>query len=451
MLPGNVHLGVYNSVRRNVPLEHDQLRGDHTRMWTMIMVGGGHFAAAVIDVGKSRAQESNSSRATSVIAHKTFHRYTTRRKQGGAQSANDNANGAANSAGSQIRRYNEVALKQEIRELLSQWRKYLQESDTIFVHAPSANKKIIYYYEDAPLDINDKRIQSFPFTTHRPTLNEIKRAFFELTDLKVVEYDESTLRRHEQELARAEEAKKLALSKLEQLSLTTPSEPEAEAEQAKPDADVEKAILLTKQGKVQVLESFIERCRQQGKELPLSGPLPENTKIEDSRRLATLLHVASSHGQAEVASFLLRECGADPTIMNEAGKVPYDLCKDKLVRNAFRRCMCDMPEKWDWLQAAKVPSPLTAEMERQQLEKEEQRRRKEEETRKKLEEQRRQREERKLVSESVEDTPAKPSSKAGPLQALYGGTAMNTASMSPEARRRLERELRLRAAEARRG
>jgi Bacteroidetes VLRF1 release factor len=345
-----------------------------------------------------------------------------------------------------------VALKQEIRELLSQWRKYLQESDTIFVHAPSANKKIIYSYEDAPLDINDKRIQSFPFTTHRPTLNEIKRAFFELTDLKVVEFDESTLRQHEQELALAEEAKKLALTKLEQLSLSMPpSEPEAEAEQAKPDADVEKAILLTKQGKVQVLESFIERCRQQGKELPLSGPLPANTKIEDSRRLATLLHVASSHGQAEVANYLLRECGADPTAMNEAGKVPYDLCKDKLVRNVFRRCMCDMPGKWDWLQAAKVPSPLTAEMERQQLEKEEQRQRKEQETRQKLEEQRRQREERKLASEPVPDASGKSSGKSGPLQALYGGTAMNTASMSPEARRRLERELRLRAAEARRG
>jgi Bacteroidetes VLRF1 release factor len=80
LLPGNVHLGVYNSVRRNAqaPLEYDQLLGNHTRMWTMIMVGGGHFAAAVIDVGKSRAQENNSSRATSVIAHKTFHRYTSK-------------------------------------------------------------------------------------------------------------------------------------------------------------------------------------------------------------------------------------------------------------------------------------------------------------------------------------------------------------------------------------
>lgn len=79
-LPDNVHLGVYKCVRRNVnaPLSADQLPAGYTRTWTMIMVGGGHFAAAVIDVGKSQAQENNSSRATSVIAHKTFHRYTSK-------------------------------------------------------------------------------------------------------------------------------------------------------------------------------------------------------------------------------------------------------------------------------------------------------------------------------------------------------------------------------------
>jgi hypothetical protein len=80
LLPENVHLGVYNCVRRNVnaPLSDEQLAPGHTRTWTMIMIGGGHFAAAVIDVGKSQAQENNSSRATSVIAHKTFHRYTSK-------------------------------------------------------------------------------------------------------------------------------------------------------------------------------------------------------------------------------------------------------------------------------------------------------------------------------------------------------------------------------------
>ncbi|GAB5587412.1 hypothetical protein Unana1_02312 [Umbelopsis nana] len=449
LLPKNVHMGVYNCVRRNLhsPLEYDQLAGSHTRTWTMIMIGGGHFAAAVIDVGKSRPQENNSSRATSVIAHKTYHRYTTRRKQGGSQSAHG---AVAHSAGSQIRKYNEEALKQEIRELLSQWRKYLQESDTIFIHAPGANKKIIYWYDGAPLDINDKRIQSFPFTTHRPTLNEIKRAFFELTDLKVVEYDEKDLLRHEQERVRAEEARLAALAKVEEMSISSPAEPETAPEPIKPDADIEKVILLTKQGKVQVLHSFIDRCRQQEKELPIVDPLPSITKIEDSRRLTTLLHVASFYGQPEMVNFLLRECSADPTIGNEGGKVPYDLSKDKSVRNVFRRCMADMPDKWDWLRAAKVPSPLTEEQERQQLEKEEQKRQKELEARRKIEEQRRKKEERKLGNAPAEDVSTKQGSKASPLQGLYGGDAMNTASMSAEARMRLEREMRARAAEARR-
>lgn len=51
--------------------------------WCVIMAGGGHFCAALFD-----------SRGT-VLAHKTFHRYTSRRKQGGSQAAADEARGNA--------------------------------------------------------------------------------------------------------------------------------------------------------------------------------------------------------------------------------------------------------------------------------------------------------------------------------------------------------------------
>lgn len=55
----------------------------HLGSWCVIMAGGGHFCAAIWDTtGK-------------VIAHKTFHRYTTRRKQGGSQAAADEARGNA--------------------------------------------------------------------------------------------------------------------------------------------------------------------------------------------------------------------------------------------------------------------------------------------------------------------------------------------------------------------
>ena len=67
--------------------------------WVILMMASGHFAGGVFD------QDGN------VKVSKTFHRYTTRRKQGGAQSGKDNTGKMAKSAGSTLRRYNEAALK----------------------------------------------------------------------------------------------------------------------------------------------------------------------------------------------------------------------------------------------------------------------------------------------------------------------------------------------------
>lgn len=88
----------------------------------LFMVGGGHFAGAIVSHQRlnvkgnaHKKDETLIEQAVNFLEHKTFHRYTTRRKQGGSQSAMDNAKGKANSAGSALRRYNESALKQIYR------------------------------------------------------------------------------------------------------------------------------------------------------------------------------------------------------------------------------------------------------------------------------------------------------------------------------------------------
>jgi len=85
----------------------------------------------------------------------TFNIFTynkqARRKQGRSQASNDNAKGKAKSAGADLRRYNEAALQKDIRALIDQWKSMIEESELIFVHAPSANKNIIYNYEEAVL------------------------------------------------------------------------------------------------------------------------------------------------------------------------------------------------------------------------------------------------------------------------------------------------------------
>ncbi|KAM9887559.1 hypothetical protein OXX79_013543, partial [Metschnikowia pulcherrima] len=135
----------------------------------LLMIGGGHFAGAVIAHQRVNTKgnaknhkESVQSQKVSVIGSKTFHRYTTRRKQGGSQSASDNARGKANSAGSSIRRYNEQALKKDVHDLLDSWKEYLSEAQHIFIRANGAdNRKTLMGYEGSFLKQGDPRVKSF--------------------------------------------------------------------------------------------------------------------------------------------------------------------------------------------------------------------------------------------------------------------------------------------------
>ncbi|XP_014809566.1 PREDICTED: ankyrin repeat and zinc finger domain-containing protein 1 isoform X2 [Calidris pugnax] len=81
----------------------------------------------------------------------------------------------------------------------------------------------------------------------------------------------------------------------------------------------------------------------------------------------TLLHVAARAGKAEAVCLLL-EAGADPALRDGQERTPYCVSADKLTRNAFRKFMVDHPDKYDYSRA-KVPGPLTQEMEAKKLEK----------------------------------------------------------------------------------
>ena len=88
--------------------------------WIILLYSSnGHFAGAVYENGK-------------LIAHKTFHRYTSRRKQGG-RTKYDNKSGKANSIGAQIRRGNEIELRKDIQNLLIvKWKQHVNEADKFY-------------------------------------------------------------------------------------------------------------------------------------------------------------------------------------------------------------------------------------------------------------------------------------------------------------------------------
>ena len=180
----------------------------------------------------------------------------------------------------------------------------------------------------------------------------------------------------------------------------------------------------------------------------------------------TILQVAASSGQEEVARWLLEERNADPTIevpldssiVDPDGAAPskrktaYDLASSKEVRNIFRRCAGAHPDKWDWFGAGRIPSALTVDQEEQRDEKKKVRR-------KGLKDKIKEREARQPASPEPEPEPeveakkmvgAFQEEKRGPRK-LGGAIGDNSAvlGLTPEMRAKLERERRARAAEAR--
>ena len=66
-------------------------------------------------------------------------RYTTRRKQGGAQSKKDNASGKAISMGARLRRHNEQLLREFVRKTLREQQEAIAECSLVFVGASKLN------------------------------------------------------------------------------------------------------------------------------------------------------------------------------------------------------------------------------------------------------------------------------------------------------------------------
>ncbi|KAI1766118.1 hypothetical protein GGR53DRAFT_233530 [Hypoxylon sp. FL1150] len=406
----------------------------------LCMIGGGHFAAMIVSLAPRQTKQGSVgplNREATVLAHKTFHRYTTRRKQGGSQSANDNAKGNAHSAGSSIRRYNEQALTDEVRLLLQDWKGLLDTSELLFIRATgSTNRRTLFGpYEGQVLRANDPRIRGFPFSTRRATQNELMRSFIELTRLKVREIDPS------QEVKTQDESSTKAPSKPAKPTAPTLTEEE------------ETALLHTSQ-----LQAFIRRSK-----LPALLSYLKNNDVSadflfqpaDSQpnyHAPTPLHLAANQNSAPLVLGLLTKGGANPTLKNKEGKTAFELAGDRATRDAFRVARSELElgknaGSWDW-DAARVPAALT----RDEAEQRDERERKEADRK---EAERRKAEEERLKSEG----PRVPNGngKGRGKSLLEGGVAKSAQErrveeargLTPEQRVRLDRERRARAAEER--
>ncbi|TAQ88468.1 Ubiquitinyl hydrolase 1 [Chlorociboria aeruginascens] len=475
-LPSNTYLGIYRAIFTNAELENERViqeiisrkqlpsmppnklmtnsniptpeayKGPHI---FLCMIGGGHFAAMVVSLTPKQTRNAPTGSITKeaiVLAHKTFHRYTTRRKQGGSQSANDSANGAAHSAGSSLRRYNEQALTDEVRALLQEWKSMIDTSELVFIRASgNTNRRTLFGpYDGQVLRQNDPRSRGFPFNTRRATQNELMRSFVELTRVKVQEVDEAATAAAK--VSAEDYARKQASAKARRNQQLDPEEHQLSEEE-------ETALLHTTQ-----IQSLIRRSR-----LPaLLSYLKSNDLSPDflfyppdsqqNHHAPTSLHLSASQSSAPLVTGLLIKGDANPTLLNNNGRTAFDLAGDRSTRDAFRVARSELGEtKWDW-EAAHVPAAISrgdaeSRIAREKAEsvKEEEQRRKQEEARLKIE-----------GPKIIENVPLGKAAVRG--RALVLGQVQKTAQekreeeskgLTPEMRLRLDRERRARAAEER--
>ncbi|KAF8457494.1 hypothetical protein BGX38DRAFT_1086185 [Terfezia claveryi] len=441
LLPPTVSLGIYRALlpptittspseipshlaqKQLKPIPNLLLNPPH---FFLCMIGGGHFAAIVISLLPTSPSHRSGERTATVLAHKTFHRYTTRRKQGGAQSANDNAKGNAHSAGSSLRRYNEAELNKDIRELLASWKEqWIDTAELLFIRAAgTSNRRTIFHYEGAVLNSRDPRIRGFPFSTRRATQSELMRAFAELTRIKISRVSSDSLFSNQ--------------SFLEQLKPTTTTTPTTPGPKGSLKPTAHERLLLDH---TTTIATLIRRSKVP----PLLTYLTSNSLTANFTfyppaqhfHAPTPLHLASSVNSAACVSALLIKANADPTIMSSEGKTPFDLAGDRATRTAFRLARGELGEdRFDW-NKARVTAPLTPEDVRLRDEREATARLAKEER----EKERRVREVARLKKEEEERARVRTGEDLGREREVVG--------MTPEMRMRLERERRARAAEAR--
>lgn len=421
-----------------------------------------------------------------------------RRKQGGSQGLNDNAKGNAKSAGAQLRRYGEQALR-DVRFSPSSFLDFILTGPRTYeISSKNGQKKLTPANEsgsepaaliarfsstmkapsspramDGCVPSRFRHVVLFVsylgFSLHRlilitQTQSELSRCLMELTRAKTSHLTEDALRAQD-------EAYLASLPKPKPIPVAAPPVPE-KPKPVKLSKEEEnfrekwtRLLEMVSKGRLDPLKSFWER---EGANL---GGVDALIPDWAGERKVTVLQLAAHAGHEDVTSWLLEDLHADPTVDvplakagdpedNDSGdasdspkppkgsrRTAYDLARNRAVRDVFRRCAGAHPDWWDWFGVARVPSALSKEMEEERDEKKKVRR-------KGLKDKVKEREgkvkpapepePKHVVQEQKVRDPTGPRKLGGASGAVEG-----IAGLTPEMRARVERERRARAAEAR--
>ncbi|CAG9826943.1 unnamed protein product [Diabrotica balteata] len=378
------------------------------QQWTILMLGGGHFAGAVF-------------KGTEPILHKTFHCYTVRAGQGGSQGARDNKSGGSQpkSAGASLRRYNEQALVQHVKSIVETWKTEIENSSLIMYRAAGPYNRGVLFGGSTPLlDRANPKLRTIPFSTRRATFTELKRVHQLLTTVNVYDSLETATKNFSKQISPDVDAKRNKVrtscinraksretverplptehlssdseSETDQIYISTndqeisfhslkefedsltPEQRKKIAKKKKPkkskskklkeleDSKKKELISVISNGQIEKLKILLDNYLQISEEPEVEKNSQDfiNKVVDESQN--TLLHVAAQKEQIDMVKFLL-DNDANPCLKNKSQLTAYTCTQSKEVRECLRQFSRDNPDKYNYNKAQIPVNALTNE------------------------------------------------------------------------------------------
>jgi Bacteroidetes VLRF1 release factor/Vms1-associating treble clef domain len=328
----------------------------------ILFIQSGRFAGAVFVNG-------------SCVLHRTSVRYTTRKGQGKAQSAQDASQRRAVSIGAQLRRQGEVSLRQDVTTTLSEWNKEINDAILILISVPRTMQKGLFENNQNILNRADPRIRRVPLDVGRPTHENACLIHSVLLTVTVRERI-VTPSSGSADVGCLTTAADVNYEEV-QLSQTSPK---IECESAREIISLSELHIASQNADVTAIESILESTNDDIANLinEPAGPLhmtPLHYAAESL--LSTTMIVVDPEMAATCVRLLLERGHADPCCIDSRRRVPYFLASHDKIRDAFRMARAILDESYcRWDEDAKVGPALTQEAIDEKAEKEAEKRRK---------------------------------------------------------------------------
>lgn len=305
----------------------------------VILLRSGRFAGAIFSGPKC-------------IHHTTSTRYTIRKGQGKAQSAQDGKR-KPKSVGSQLRRAGEEALRQDVKTFLQRHQAHVEKSGLILLSCPKTMMKDFFVDNEKAVPRGDDRLRKIPLDVGRPTF-EAAVAVFEIMMMVNI-------------MDRPNVSDSVTLtppSIIGKVNQTIPEEPQIVKEK------LVEVIPLTRLHELAAVANLSELIRFLGSE---SDFTVDQQAGED---FMTPLHYAANAAEgvdpitaAACVTALLVQGHAKPTVLDLRRRTPYFLATHEKVREAFRMARATLGEEYCNWDDAKVGPPLTMDDVQQKKEK----------------------------------------------------------------------------------